>query len=74
MASRLPNSKNSKLSKSTPSTNRQTHTAQLLLRAGIQKLPEPEPEEPAVPEPSAFGLLAGLGALALAASRRRRSR
>lgn len=37
-------------------------------------IPEPEPEEPAVPEPSAFGLLAGLGAIALAASRRRRSR
>lgn len=37
--------------------------------------PEPEqPVEPSVPEPSAFGLLAGLGAIALAASRRRRSR
>lgn len=33
--------------------------------------PEPAPE-PSVPEPSAFGLLAGLGALALTASRRRR--
>ncbi|MBE6402025.1 MAG: PEP-CTERM sorting domain-containing protein [Verrucomicrobia bacterium] len=37
----------------------------------------PEPEEPEVlpdiPEPSAFGMLAGLGALALVASRRRRS-
>lgn len=32
------------------------------------------PVEPSVPEPSAFGLLAGLGAIALAASRRRRSR
>ena len=31
-------------------------------------------EEPEVPEPSAFGLLAGLGAIALAVSRRRRSR
>lgn len=31
-------------------------------------------EQPNVPEPSAFGLLAGLGAIALAASRRRRSR
>ena len=46
--------------------------------------PEPEPElptepvippgDPSVPEPSAFGLLAGLGAIALAVSRRRRSR
>ena len=44
--------------------------------------PEPEiptepiipPGDPSVPEPSAFGLLAGLGAIALAASRRRRSR
>ncbi|MBQ9758427.1 MAG: PEP-CTERM sorting domain-containing protein [Opitutales bacterium] len=33
-----------------------------------------EQEQPNVPEPSAFGLLAGLGAIALAASRRRRSR
>ena len=32
------------------------------------------PSSPDVPEPSAFGLLAGLGAIALAASRRRRSR
>ena len=32
------------------------------------------PEAPDVPEPSAFGLLAGLGAIALAVSRRRRSR
>ncbi|MBP3301929.1 MAG: PEP-CTERM sorting domain-containing protein [Opitutales bacterium] len=44
--------------------------------------PEPElptepvipPGDPSVPEPSAFGLLAGLGAIALAVSRRRRSR
>lgn len=46
--------------------------------------PEPDPEiptdpiippgDPSVPEPSAFGLLAGLGAIALAVSRRRRSR
>ena len=37
--------------------------------------PEPQPEPtptPSVPEPSAFGLLAGIGALALVASRRRR--
>ena len=34
----------------------------------------PEPPAPDVPEPSAFGLLAGVGAIALAASRRRRSR
>ncbi|MBQ6704869.1 MAG: PEP-CTERM sorting domain-containing protein [Opitutales bacterium] len=34
----------------------------------------PVTNEPNVPEPSAFGLLAGLGAIALAASRRRRSR
>ena len=35
--------------------------------------PEPStPTDPNVPEPSAFGLLAGLGAIALAASRRRR--
>ena len=34
----------------------------------------PEPPAPEVPEPSAFGLLAGLGAIALAVSRRRRSR
>lgn len=32
------------------------------------------PDAPDVPEPSAFGLLAGLGAIALAVSRRRRSR
>ena len=31
-------------------------------------------EQPSVPEPSAFGLLAGVGALALVAARRRRSR
>ncbi|MBP3303190.1 MAG: PEP-CTERM sorting domain-containing protein [Opitutales bacterium] len=30
--------------------------------------------DPSIPEPSAFGLLAGLGAIVLAASRRRRSR
>ena len=35
---------------------------------------EPDPSDPSVPEPSAFGLLAGLGAIALAVSRRRRSR
>lgn len=34
----------------------------------------PVTNEPNVPDPSAFGLLAGLGAIALAASRRRRSR
>ena len=41
--------------------------------------PEPAPEQPTppspdIPEPSAFGLLAGAGALALVAARRRRSR
>ena len=35
---------------------------------------DPDPSDPSVPEPSAFGSLAGLGAIALAASRRRRSR
>ncbi|MBP3301646.1 MAG: PEP-CTERM sorting domain-containing protein [Opitutales bacterium] len=39
----------------------------------LTPLPE-TPVVPEVPEPSAFGLLAGLGAIALAASRRRRSR
>ncbi|MBP3301830.1 MAG: PEP-CTERM sorting domain-containing protein [Opitutales bacterium] len=36
-----------------------------------EEIKQPEPN---VPEPSAFGLLAGLGAIALAVSRRRRSR
>lgn len=35
---------------------------------------QPTPPSPDIPEPSAFGLLAGVGALALVASRRRRSR
>ena len=36
--------------------------------------PTPPPAAPEVPEPSAFGLLAGAGALVLVAARRRRSR
>ncbi|MBQ8723433.1 MAG: PEP-CTERM sorting domain-containing protein [Opitutales bacterium] len=40
----------------------------------FKKYTRTKPEEPEVPEPSAFGLLAGVGAIALAVSRRRRSR
>ncbi|MBR6798112.1 MAG: PEP-CTERM sorting domain-containing protein [Opitutales bacterium] len=38
------------------------------------EVPPTPPVVPDIPEPSAFGLLAGVGALALVASRRRRSR
>ena len=41
-------------------------------REVVPSTPTPEPSDPNLPEPSAFGLLAGLGAIALATSRRRR--
>ena len=41
-------------------------------REVVPPTPAPDPSDPNVPEPSAFGLLAGLGAIALATSRRRR--